>query len=1021
MRLFQKFLLLSIIISSYFTFHSSHAKICYSQALGPHLANYQQWDENFFSHLRNLHNEVGADQSVPVTFMVSLDQAISGKGVEWANKANNNGFFPILRLNNLNQNQINAAAQALNSLPSNAVIVVGNEVNNPREWSDSPQSYSDLFNQFINAYSGSAKVAPAPLDPYNSDYPPENFLNQLPDQAFSNADAFVANVYQGIGDGLSAWQRMYQAYQLKGLPSGLPIYLTEYNLVPGQDNSLQAVANFIQTNPPPHPATILVRNVCPIGDQWLLPIISSDLQTIRFYTNNFQDVTDLNCQSSTSFDTYGSVSLYSSPRPGASQFVDLSCANANPYAEFDPFRPYPGSTCYADPDPSETEVLKYCNPPISFSLPITLSYLNNYCIPVANPSDPNTFSYSCPWAGSIERNLNEGQLPAVGRNLNNTTDIDDLINLRGSFMRNYIEGHTNIPEQKLNLQDELSLISPIQLLLPRTLPKNPKTNEENKLLIDALRDRMVRRALRGILHDFNPDYQTWNIDDGWDLLDDITYPAPVHDQKIGCVNQNGDRAACPSHRPVMMTETLCLNTNFGLNAEEINACHYLYGGRNQFTDHFSFTYNDNQGQPVTVSGTPHYHSQINGGSPASEWTLYDENGLWKKVPAFSNEDFLAQEQVYFLGSTYSHDVKIPHLMGLYESSALLAKIFRPSIPQDENSYLTQALVEPSSCQISSTDDYPLAGDGDTLHAKKLTLIPRASQTESFDFSYTFDPNNPPSPNQPLGAKNQGAAITTYFPRELAVMAFNLNSIFASRGPQAEYLDQDQQGIPGWQMPAIAYAKNQAYILDTEQESAFYIPYLGNLANKFSQYLQTFALSNASGIITNASSSGYNSNDINSAIQAASARHNVPASLLEAIFEPEGVYYRLGYPCEPNESGAQGPMQITPGAFNSVTLPEERSSINICNPGDAMEIAARIVKFKANQFDSSYTWDINKPTAGEISATDFNAIKYAAWGYYGSCQPDDLTQNRWGQNISYCDFVINYVGLCPTLSPTCDQE
>jgi hypothetical protein len=46
---------------------------------------------------------------------------------------------------------------------------------------------------------------------------------------------------------------------------------------------------------------------------------------------------------------------------------------------------------------------------------------------------------------------------------------------------------------------------------------------------------------------------------------------------------------------------------------------------------------------------------------------------------------------------------------------------------------------------------------------------------------------------------------------------------------------------------------------------------------------------------------------------------------------------------------------------------------------------------------------------------------AAKGYYGSCEPDSITEGRWGEGIGYCDFVLYRTGLCPALAPSCDGE
>ncbi|MBI5356540.1 hypothetical protein HZB78_02920 [Candidatus Collierbacteria bacterium] len=207
---------------------------------------------------------------------------------------------------------------------------------------------------------------------------------------------------------------------------------------------------------------------------------------------------------------------------------------------------------------------------------------------------------------------------------------------------------------------------------------------------------------------------------------------------------------------------------------------------------------------------------------------------------------------------------------------------------------------------------------------------------------------------------------------------------------------------------------------TGGSSKAYFPWLGTVYDLFHQKLQAM-LSPITNVISSISSLGNSSNspfansDIQAALSAAAARHNIPLKLLQTIYEIEGTGHAQSGKCEVSFVGATGPMQIMADTMNYVTTSAERSQFNRCNPGDAAELAARILKLKVGVFS------LSNPNSGSISATDKTAIKAAARGYYGSCSPDSVTEAVWGQNIGYCDFVIYRMGLCGSLTPSCDGQ
>lgn len=192
----------------------------------------------------------------------------------------------------------------------------------------------------------------------------------------------------------------------------------------------------------------------------------------------------------------------------------------------------------------------------------------------------------------------------------------------------------------------------------------------------------------------------------------------------------------------------------------------------------------------------------------------------------------------------------------------------------------------------------------------------------------------------------------------------------------------------------------------------FFPHLGSMLLNFHQKIQQI-LSPLGGSTPGAtggfaSSSPYATMDMNAALNTAAIRNNVPRTLLQAIYEIEGTEYAAYGTCVSSVAGAKGPMQIVdaPGsAYWDVADTTERQILNLCNPGDAAEIAARIIVFKV----------------GHPSATDPGDIKRAAKGYYGSCTPDSVTEGRWGTGIGYCDFVVYRMGLCSPLAPSCDGE
>lgn len=176
-----------------------------------------------------------------------------------------------------------------------------------------------------------------------------------------------------------------------------------------------------------------------------------------------------------------------------------------------------------------------------------------------------------------------------------------------------------------------------------------------------------------------------------------------------------------------------------------------------------------------------------------------------------------------------------------------------------------------------------------------------------------------------------------------------------------------------------------------------------------------------------------SQELKGFIEAASRSFRVPPSVLAAVawIEGSGMWNlsdsdvgRYSAPGaqsplnpNPNGCGAVGPMQFLNGGvatkcgtFTGQPMPnvfaiyanavnEATGENRIPDPRnikDAVYAAAKKLETAAKQVGNTQgTW-----TEGMVRA--------AAGGYYGSCRPDSATQRRFGQGVSYCDFVWSNV-------------
>lgn len=177
---------------------------------------------------------------------------------------------------------------------------------------------------------------------------------------------------------------------------------------------------------------------------------------------------------------------------------------------------------------------------------------------------------------------------------------------------------------------------------------------------------------------------------------------------------------------------------------------------------------------------------------------------------------------------------------------------------------------------------------------------------------------------------------------------------------------------------------------------------------------------------------WNDDAINKGINNAASKYNVPASLLRAIFEIEmadEINNPSIYQCtQENSAGAIGVAQVTRSTYEDITCKDEQmddvamcgeydGKLSRCNFGDAFELMARTLLYKAGCWDSGGC----KPTCG-ISESDKTTWYNASCNYYGSFSPDSLTtayaeeipasDKRTNGDMNYCDIVCWKMGQCP---------
>ena len=219
---------------------------------------------------------IGNRPGFPVTIMADMGLSDDSLG-QLAAAANNNGLFPIVRINYACTVASDEAIAMVNRVKAafgnDVIITFGNEVNNQ----SSDNAGCTDWNRYAanyNSVKGLGNISPSALDWYMGDpaYNAQLFLDSSGmNGAYSAAGIRTANAYGCIGGTSSDCDPAGTDTQSIGVQgtSGKELYITEFSLSPGggdpPDSNLANVLDFIQNRSGEMNAaqiTPLVRNVC---------------------------------------------------------------------------------------------------------------------------------------------------------------------------------------------------------------------------------------------------------------------------------------------------------------------------------------------------------------------------------------------------------------------------------------------------------------------------------------------------------------------------------------------------------------------------------------------------------------------------------------------------------------------------------------------------------------------------------------------------------------------------------------
>ncbi len=407
----------------------------------------------------------------------------------------------------------------------------------------------------------------------------------------------------------------------------------------------------------------------------------------------------------------------------------------------------------------------------------------------------------------------------------------------------------------------------------------------------------------------------------------------------------------------------------------------------------------------------------------------DRVGMAKKeVPTEINLGNLVLTNIVY----DAKDLKLyyAHMQETLELSDLLKKSFVPKEGAGGEGKTTPVAIG-TGCQILDIRTNPgdhLVNPGWSINKKAIT----GDLSYTADFSCSFcGPKGTCTvkPVIPISLSTQNPLHDELWHNLVEGADSIFRRIFPKVG-QGTSLD-DLKDIPG---TTTFKASSNRYTITTGGE--IYFPHLGGISEYFLKGIQTMLRPKGYG---EAISFGAVSGDgdgqcvpgegsVDTAIADAASKYGIPAGLLHAIFQIEGVEYIADpehYVCEENkEARAAGVMQITPGAYQLVTCENERMDNNLAacsEPGklsrcvihDAFELAARVLLSRVG------LWSYSDCKPLGMFPNNKQDIYNAACRYYGSFSPDAWTIHAAQQfglpdpsNKNYCDVVCFLMGLCP---------
>jgi len=376
----------------------------------------------------------------------------------------------------------------------------------------------------------------------------------------------------------------------------------------------------------------------------------------------------------------------------------------------------------------------------------------------------------------------------------------------------------------------------------------------------------------------------------------------------------------------------------------------------------------------------------------------------------------------------------PHMKEISELSVKLQNTYVPQEGTNNNPGYSETVDTSNDCTILQirSGDTP----GDSLYGNTALA--------EFDYEASFTCNFSKSDSNPSCSKTMTltSKINTNIPLADEVWNNLVNGNSAVVRRMFPKLGVDGLGTL-IDLPTVTTANYSAQGADAIPDTAeIYFPHIGAVDEYFLKGIQTLlrpkgygeSISFGEPIDYDPGTCDFDSSKIESAIQNAASKYGVPASMLKAIYEIEALPYIANpssYRCKENGVGAAGIMGITKSAYNVVTCESERIENDIavcgktqgklsrCNIEDTFELAARIVLWKAGK------WQYGPGTCsatGGISTPSKMEVYNAAWKYYGSYLPDELTKqysyNLLGEKrsdppgMNYADIVCNKMGLCP---------